>query len=227
MSAEGLLGYVAAGGLLYASSILIKPKRGLDTGVSPIVAQVTIEEQHRDEVQITEHPIEQGANVADHAFSLPASLIVRYGWSNSPSAANVGQALTNSAKGTVSGVQSLLSGNSSDQVKDIYAKILRLQASRDPFTVYTGKRRYDNMLIKSVAVTTDATTEQALMVTIELRQVLFVRVTTTSVGAPSSAQAAPESTAAPINSGTKVAAPTQRFNAAGGGAGFEALGTGP
>ena len=216
MSGAGALGFVAAGGLLYASSILIRPKRGL----GDIVAQVTIEEIHRDEVQITEHPVEQGANIADHAFELPASLIVRYGWSNSPSAANIGQALLGAATGTVGAVQSLVTGNSADQVRSIYQKLIDLKHTRVPFTVYTGKRKYESMLIKSIAVTTDRMNEQCLIATIELRQVIFVGVTTLSVGAPPANQATPQSTSPPTDSGTKVLAPTSNYNPAGGGRGF-------
>ena len=90
MSGAGVLGAVTAGALLYSNSILIRPRRGFaDLGGSDFVAQVTIEESHRDETHITEHPVEQGANIADHAFDMPASLTVRYAWSNSPSARNL------------------------------------------------------------------------------------------------------------------------------------------
>lgn len=216
MSTAGALGYVAAGALLYADSILIRPKRG----IKDIVAQVTLEEIHRDETKITEHPIEIGANIADHAYELPASLIVRYGWSNSPSAANVVDAATLGAQGTGAAVQSLITGNSADQVRSIYQKLLDLKKSRQPFDVYTGKRKYSNMLIESIAVTTDKMNEHCLVATITLREVLLVSVAFASTGAPAANQAAPSSTAAPVNSGAKVLVPSTSFNAAGGGRGF-------
>src|SRR6516165_2153430 len=36
--------------------------------VGGIVAQVWISEQERDELHITEHPVEQGAPISDHAY---------------------------------------------------------------------------------------------------------------------------------------------------------------
>lgn len=219
MSGAGVLGVVTAGGLLYSSSIVIRPKRGF-TGVKDIVAQVTIEEVHRDEVQITEHPVEQGANIADHAFEVPASLIVRYGWSNSPSANNLVGAAAFSAAGTASAVQSLLTGNSTNQVRDVYKSLLDLKSTRQPFSVFTSKRKYDNMLIKSISVTTDKATEQALMVTIELKQVLIVSVSTSAVSAPAADQANPSSTAAPVDGGNKSLMDSTGYDPSNDGRGF-------
>ena len=51
--------------------------------IGSIVAQVTIEEEHHDKLIITNHPVEQGAMISDHAYKMPAMLTIRAGWSNS------------------------------------------------------------------------------------------------------------------------------------------------
>lgn len=60
----------------------------LQRSIGPLQAQVTIEEKHEDVLEITEHPIEQGASISDHAFKRPVTCTLRVGWSNSPTAAS-------------------------------------------------------------------------------------------------------------------------------------------
>lgn len=65
--------------------------------IGPIVAQVTISERHEDTLEITEHPVEQGAAIADHAFKRPATVVITAAWSNSPGGGQEsGRALLNS-----------------------------------------------------------------------------------------------------------------------------------
>ncbi len=157
-------------------ALLIRPSRGLFPALAlPIIAQVTIEERHRDEVQITEHPVEQGAEIADHAFKRPSEVVIRCGWSNSfsPSLRNPASFLS-AATGIAAGFSSLLSGNAPDQVRAIYQDLLALQEARIPFDVVTGKRRYADMLLRALDVTTDKASENSLFVTMTLRQIIIV-----------------------------------------------------
>ena len=50
---SGALGYVVAGAQIGLDSILIRPRRG----IGPLVAQVTLDEVHHDDLEITEHPV--------------------------------------------------------------------------------------------------------------------------------------------------------------------------
>jgi len=178
----------------FAGFITIDPKRSIGS----IVAHVTIEEVGTDELQITEHPVELGANITDHAFKKPAELIVRCGWSNA------------SLAGVVSGVKGLITalqgGDAfgSDYVSGIYNQLLALQESRIPFDVTTGKRLYTNMLMRSLGVTTDEKSEYTLMVTAVFKQVLIVLTQATTLP-PRDDQAEPESTAETTDAGVKQA----------------------
>jgi len=221
-------GFVAAGAQLGLQSIIIRPTRK----IGPLTAQVTVSETHSDELEITQHPVEQGANISDHAFKRPAELTIVCAWSNSP-AGNGSNALLNAGLGaavlgmqganptaiatagfggatggaigaTGAAIQGLLSGNSPGQVKDIYQKLLKLQEERIPFDVLTGKRSYVNMLIKSLQLVTDKTTENALVVTAQLQQVILVSTRPLQISAAVAAQRFPGSTNAPTNLGTKT-----------------------
>ena len=135
-------GFVTAAAQLGLTSLLIKPDRGLKSPLLPdgktyledIVAQAVIEERHIDTMEITEHPIEVGASITDHAYKMPSEVIIRMAWSNSPSNQD---SLVNAAVGAVSavssvgralagvanfagGIQSAISGYGSDQLKNIY-----------------------------------------------------------------------------------------------------------
>jgi len=145
--------------------------------------QVTFEESHHDEMEIVDHPIEQGAPITDHTFKRPAELTIRVGWSESP--------LPNTPNGlTSTGLQ------------QIYQQLLAGQANRILYSVLTGKRLYTSMLIKSLAVQTDAKSENVLLVTIGLRQLILVSTQTVSVSATPEAQAAPQVTNPAANLGT-------------------------
>lgn len=157
--------------------------------IGGIIPDVTVEEVHSDTLTITDHPVEQGAPITDHSFRNPAEVTMRVAWSNSHSIANsivTGSILT----GTIDGVA------------ELYRQLLDLQKSRQPFDLVTGKRTYKNMLIKSLAAPTDRDSENALMVTIILRQVNLVQAKTAAL-APEDAHTSPQDTAAPSDGGTK------------------------
>ncbi|WP_448952125.1 phage baseplate protein [Labrys neptuniae] len=159
-----------------------------------IMPDVTVEENHHDELVITDHPVETGAMISDHAFKRPVEVEMRCGWSNS----------------TVGFV---------GYVQLVYEALQALQNSRIPFDVFTGKRVYSNMLIRSLSITTDPTSEYALLVTAGLREVIITSTETTNTsgdtagGAPQSAQADPASTAGTQNGGHEMlkAAPVEQI----------------
>jgi hypothetical protein len=55
--------------------VLIQPRRSLG-GLYP---DVVVEESHDDALEITEHPVEQGASISDHAFKKPQTVTIRGG----------------------------------------------------------------------------------------------------------------------------------------------------
>lgn len=207
MSVPLIIGGVTAAAQLQLQSIVVRPRRRIGT----FAAQVTLEEVHTDALEITDHPVQQGASISDHAFLRPAQLVIQAAWSNSPSVVGFVDGVVSAAQNTVSSIQSLVTGNTADSVKDIYAKLLRLQESRDLFDVFTGKRLYLNMLMASLVVKTDPATENVLVVTASLRQVIVVDTkvvnTTALTGTPSD----PTAVSAPANLGSKQLSPATTY----------------
>ena len=149
-------------------------------------ATVTIEESGRDEIEITQHPVQQGATITDHSFVKPSTLTLSVMWDASTAPLN-----------------------------ETYSKLIELQRTRETIDVVTGKRIYKNMLIRAISQTTDATTENALKINLELQEIIITALEVTSV--PERAkQANPAKTGKIQNTGTKSvqAASAQRKRSA-------------
>lgn len=159
------------------------PRRSINSSMGSFSLYVTIEERHHDELVITDHPVEQGAAISDHAYKKPSELTMTIGWSNS-SLASIG---------------TLQFGNYSSST---YSDLLTLQKQRIPFDVSTGKRKYSNMLIQTLDTTTDAKTENSLIVTLHCREVIIVQTTTTQLQ-PAANMTSPQKTASTSNTGMK------------------------
>lgn len=127
---------------------LFSPQRSIGT----LIPDAVVEELATDTLEITQHPVEKGAAVADHAFDRPAEVRITAVWSN---ASLSGAALSES------------------YATRQYEALLALKSSAEPFTLVTGKRRYENMLIASIFQTTDSRTEYALSAQILCRQVFI------------------------------------------------------
>ena len=157
-------------------TVLVRPRRSIG-GLYP---DVIIEESHEDSLEITSHPVEQGANISDHAFKKPKTLTIRGGVSDS----------------------SLAEGAKPSQ--EFYEKLLELQDKREPFDIVTGKRQYKNMLLETLSVITDQNTENCLMFTAQCREIIIVKTEVTSVP-PRKNHAKPGKTGATTDAGQKQA----------------------
>ncbi len=159
----------AAPGL--SSLLFAQPRR-----IGVLIPGVVLEEDGRDELEVTQHPVERGAPITDHSYMRPAELVMRCAWGS----AQFGPAY----------------------LRAIYAALLALQASREPMTISTGKRTYRNMLIRSISVTTSGPQDENILnVTCVFQEVLFAETQATTV-APRGQQAQPHNTAPPGNVGT-------------------------
>jgi hypothetical protein len=179
---SGLLGV----GIIAATnvaSVLLRRRRSIGT----IIPGAVLEEIQLDEMVITEHPVERGAPITDHAYRRSAELIMKCGWSNAQSAQLYGFPIPGVSAGLVNAITSF---GATDFVTETYEKLRKLQIDREIFTVVSGKRTYQNMMMQSLAVSTDETSENALMVVARMREVIIVATTTTPV-APSAQQAEP------------------------------------
>ncbi|EBW3292694.1 hypothetical protein DPD00_13230 [Salmonella enterica subsp. enterica serovar Bijlmer] len=161
--------------------------------IGVLIPSVVVSEKHTDTLEITEHPVEVSAAIADHAYKKPSEVVMEVGFAGGGSLLDFASNLT---------ATSLL-GLSPQQT---YQEILDLQESRIPFDVVTGKRLYSNMLIRALEVTTDRTTENVLSAVLTLREVLISQTQQVTVADKTDMKDG-ASTSPVLNTGTKTIKP--------------------
>lgn len=149
----------------------IRPNRT----IGGITGYVTVDENATDKLTVTRQPVQQGANISDHAYKEPAELSVR-----------------------------IVAGVNLKPLSELYQDFLKLQSDRQKFDVVTGKRSYSNMVLITVAQTTDKTTENVLSLNLTLLEIITVEVTPTTVP-PRSRQKNAATTGATEKGGKKSA----------------------
>lgn len=185
--AQPFLTAVNAGIVLLLQGLNVRPYRA----IGDIQADVTVEEEGLDELSITQHPVEQGAAITDHAYKNPAICFLRVAWSNS----------------------SALAGYDLGYAQEVYDKLLTLQESRALFTLYTGKRVYPDMLLASIQLHTDQVSENGLFVRAKCQQVILTQTSLVTVSTDTTTLAQPEKTAPTVNAGAKQLQNAPNYNA--------------
>ena len=140
-------------------------------------AYLTVDETGEDELEISEHPVQEGAEVTDNAYKKNATLNLTIQFSEAETFV---------------------------PLDETYRRMLELQESRVPFEVVTGKRLYTNMLFKSLRCTTDRKTDSVLVIQAVLREIKITQVSTTTVP-PRAKQQNPGKTGATQRAGNKKA----------------------
>lgn len=158
-----------------------------------IIPSVVVSEKHSDTLEITEHPVEIGAAVADHAYKRPSEVVMEVGFAG-------GGSLLDFVDTSSIGLSLGLSP------QETYQELLDLQSSRIPFDVVTGKRLYSNMLIRALEVNTEKATENVLSAVLTLREVLITQTQQITVANKSDMKDG-ASTSAVANAGTKTTKP--------------------
>lgn len=138
---------------------------------SQIAFDCTVSERHSGKLVITEHPVEEGANVADHARKDPDGLDLQGIISDQPILLNI-EDLQPSVPGT----------SPNERAKSAYREFQRLQDTAALLTVTTEVRTYEDMIIESISVNRDKETRHILDIGLGLKT--YRKATVESVDAP-------------------------------------------
>lgn len=122
---------------------------------------------HVQDMRITEHPVQNGSSIVDHAYLMPARVAMEIGMSDAMARYQANQ-YTSAASKSVSAYQTLL----------------YLQSLRVPITLTTRLKQYQNMEIESIRAADDNRTLHALKALVSFRQIILGTVTS----APQSAR---------------------------------------
>lgn len=134
-----------------------------------IVVDCTVSENHNFTCDMTEEPVEQGAKITDHVQLKPKQLTIEGVISDAP----LGYAIVGNIQNIVKTVASVFGG--SVRSIDAFNELEKLQESRVPFTVITGLKRYENMIMVDFDVQRTAETGRALHFKAIMRQIRIVQ----------------------------------------------------
>lgn len=137
--------------LIYGS-----PKK---TEIADIVADVTTSESHITEVEVTDNPVENGSNIADHVHFKPVSLKIEGLITDTP------------ITSTIATIIDAITSYNDNRSRKIYDKLVDIQKAGEPITVVTGFKQYENMILKSLSVSRSSDTGAAIQYSAEFIEI--------------------------------------------------------
>lgn len=138
----------------------------IKTNIGGFFFDAIIRTEHTSSLKMTEHPVQTGANIVDHAYMEPAMIVMEIGMSDAMDSMVQGQFTSRYTK-SVSAYQTLLD----------------LQKARLPLQVHTRLNLYKNMLIEEITVPDDFKTQFGLRCTVTMKEIFVVEVSTATVSA--------------------------------------------
>lgn len=156
--------------------------------VSPSYGRFTFDAvfrtDHMANVTLTQHPVQTGAAISDHAYSEPDEVTLEIGMSDAVSYAGTNHSV------------------------NAYSQLRAIMAKREPVTLITRLQSYKNMVITSMSAPDDYTTMNALKATIYFRQVEMVSVSTITVQQKVTASSTAQPTTSSSGSGSSTKKPS-------------------
>lgn len=112
---------------------------------------------HSANLTVTQHPVQSGASISDHAFMEPDEVSVEIGMSDAAS------------------------GASDSHSVNAYTQLRAIMELREPVTLITRLKTYSNMIVTSISAPDDYKTMNALRASIYFQQINIVSVSTVTV----------------------------------------------
>lgn len=147
-----------------------KSKAAFTGGIAEVALDASIQESHVLEADITSNPVEDGAEITDHASIKPKRLTIT-GF------------ITDTPVKYFSGIQETITNvsGSDSRSKTALDNLELLFKTKQPFTVVTGLKSYDNMLFSRIEIPRDRNTGKALRFTAELKEIQLAKFRTTEL----------------------------------------------
>lgn len=134
---------------------------------------VAVSEDHQFDSDVTDWPVEQGADITDNARARPITVTVNGLVSDTP----IGDLATTRATETAAGS----GGNGSRPSNDAFARLLAIRDARQPVSITTSLQTFPNMMLTSLSVPRDAKTGKSLRFRATFKQVRIVTNARTTV----------------------------------------------
>lgn len=144
------------------------------TLLEAIVMDATLSESHSHTADVTDYPVERGANISDNVRAKPVTLTVDGYVSDFPLHTNVIQQFTAGAF-TERPTEDLR------RSQNVLDKLIKLKDKGTLIIVTTGARTYQNMVVTSVQVNRDKTVINGLRLNIAMRSIELVDTQTVQI----------------------------------------------
>lgn len=112
---------------------------------------------HQSNVTVTQHPVQAGASISDHAYEEPDEVTLEIGMSDA------------------------MSGVGTNHSVNAYTTLRAIQSKREPVKLITRLKTYNNMVIASISAPDDQTTMFGLKANIYFQEVKIVGVSVVNV----------------------------------------------
>jgi hypothetical protein len=136
------------------------------TTIDTLQLDAAVSVQHQSEVDVTDHPVEDGSSISDHARTKP---------------------LTVTIEGIVSDTSTRLEDERGEKFSDqAYASLKNLRDTHKLIQIVTPRETYTDMILQSLSIPENAQTGEALRFTAIFKQIRIVKskVTTQTVTLP-------------------------------------------
>jgi hypothetical protein len=131
----------------------------IEAGGTVHVFDAILKTNHTTSLRITEHPVQNGANIADHSYVLPERVVLEIGMSDVMDSYQPDRWKEYSTK-SISAFQ----------------KLKELQYKRQPVIVETRLNFYENMVIENIQTPDDYKTIEGLRCSVTFKQIISAQV---------------------------------------------------
>lgn len=138
-----------------------------------------IQEAHDNTVQLTQNPIEKGADISDHAIVNPKKIRLNAVVTDSP----LGSAGFTQIVDSVTGLFGASTPSNVTRSQQAYQQLIALMENREPIAITTRLLVYTDMVITSINVKQDKDTSRAIFLDIEAEQVIITESEVTELSA--------------------------------------------
>ena len=126
--------------------------------------------EHQQEARITEHPVQTGANISDHAYAMPARVTLDIGMSDAMSA------YANSSSSSAEVAGGAWTGASKSKSVNAFTEISSWATGRVIVSIGTRLKVYSNMMVESITPEETNKTKTSLRCRVTFKQVFIANV---------------------------------------------------
>lgn len=165
----------------------IPAQNGLDQGVGQLILDVSINEQHGANAEVTTHQVETGSDIADHIRPIPQHFSVEAMISNSPIGGVTSymngvkgslQTVTRTVGGRTISYQAFMFDQQFDRVREVYGDLIDAIQGAALFTITTTLATYEDMAAVNFAVPRNVNMSDVLRFTMDFQKIRFVSTQT-------------------------------------------------